>query len=141
MLDRLMRRPVAVPRITLVPPKGIVVRTSSDDLVIDDQLVVRAARLIRERATAGLAVKELCRLLGVSRSTLERRMAGALRVTPKDEILRIRFREAERLLRDTGLTMDAIARQTGFGASRYLQAAFKQRHGHTPGAFRQAHRH
>jgi LacI family transcriptional regulator len=123
---------------TLVPPKGIVVRASSDDLVITDPLVARAARLIREQAAAGLAVKDLCRLLAVSRRTLERRMAAALGRTPKEEILRLRFREVERLLRDTGLSIAAIAAQTGFAHGHYLQAAFKQRHGRTPGAHRRA---
>lgn len=140
LLDELMRGKKPAQRVTLVPPKGLIVRASSDDLVIADELVVRAARLIRDQATGGIAVKDLCRLLAVSRSTLERRMTAALRVTPKDEIQRIRFREAERLLRDTELTIEAIAQQTGFTASRYLQAAFKQRHGQTPGAFRQSHR-
>jgi LacI family transcriptional regulator len=42
----------------------------------------------------------------------------------------------ERLLSDTNLTIDAIAEQTGFTHSHYLQAAFKQRHGTTPGRFR-----
>ena len=44
------------------------------------------------------------------------------------------------LLRDTGLTIDTIAKQTGFTESRYLQTAFKERHGQTPGSFRDAHR-
>lgn len=140
MLDRLMVGRFTPPRVTLVAPKALVVRASSDDLVIDDQLVVQAARLIREKATAGIAVKDLCRLLGVSRSTLERRMTSALKTTPKDEIQRIRFREAERLLRDTELTIDTIAKQTGFTESRYLQTAFKERYGQTPGVFRQSHR-
>jgi LacI family transcriptional regulator len=140
MLDRLMGGRAKPPAETLVPPKGIVVRASSDDLVITDPLVARAARLIRENATAGIAVKDLCRMLGASRSTLERRMAATLKRTPKEEILRLRFREVERLLRDTGLTIDAIAAQTGFAHSHYLQAAFKERHGRTPGEFRRSAR-
>ena len=144
LLDRLMAgkggnqgRP---PTPTLVPPKGIIVRASSDDLVITDRLVAQAARLIREQARSGISVKEVCRALGTSRSTLERRMLAALQRTPKEEILRLRFREIERLLRDTGLTIAAIAAQTGFAHSHYLQAAFKQRHGQTPGAFRRSAR-
>lgn len=139
LLDRMMSGKATFPRVTLIPPKGLIVRASSDDLVIDDHLVVQAARLIREQATTGISVKDLCRLLGVSRSTLERRMTTALKTTPKDEILRIRFREAERLLRDSELTIDTIAKQTGFTESRYLQAAFKERHGVTPGVFRSSH--
>jgi LacI family transcriptional regulator len=141
MLDSMMTTAIKPLRVTLIPPKALVVRESSDDLVISDQLVVQAARLIREQATAGISVKDLCRILKVSRSTLERRMAAALQVKPKDEILRIRFREAERLLRDSELTIDTIAKQTGFTESRYLQTAFKDRYGQTPGAFRLSHRH
>ncbi|MSU73493.1 MAG: DNA-binding transcriptional regulator [Opitutus sp.] len=121
---------------TLFPPKGIVVRGSSDEFVITDRLVAHAARVIRENATTGLNVDDLCRKLNASRSTLDRRMRAALGRTPKEEILHVRFREVERLLRETDLTIEAIAEQTGFAYSHYLQAAFKQVHGLTPGEFR-----
>ncbi|MFT6619859.1 MAG: transcriptional regulator GlxA family with amidase domain, partial [Limisphaerales bacterium] len=39
-------------------------------------------------------------------------------------------------LRDTDLPIEAIAEQTGFVHSHYLQATFKQRRGETPGAYR-----
>ncbi len=136
MLDQLMRGERPPQKDIVVPPKGIVVRASSDELVINDQLVARAARLIREGASSGITVDEICRKLNASRSTLERRMQAALNRTPKEEIQRIRFRSVEHLLRDTDLTIDAIAAQTGFTHSHYLQAAFKDRHGVTPGEFR-----
>jgi LacI family transcriptional regulator len=63
-------------------------------------------------------------------------MKAALGRSPKEEIQRLRFRMVERLLSDTDLTIDAIAEQTGFTHSHYLQAAFKERLGMTPGAFR-----
>jgi LacI family transcriptional regulator len=63
-------------------------------------------------------------------------MKAALGRTPKEEILRVRFREVERLLRETDLTIDAIAAQTGFAHSHYLPAAFKSAYGQTPGEFR-----
>ena len=138
LLDRLMRGQAPRRQETLLPPRGIVVRASSDELVINDPLVAHAARLIRENVLTGINVDELCRKLNASRSTLDRRMKAALDRTPKEEIARLRFREVERLLRETDLTIDVIARQTGFAHSHYLQAAFKQRHRQTPGAFRRA---
>lgn len=111
-------------------------RASSDEFVINDRLVAHAARTIRESAAAGLNVDELCRKLNASRSTLDRRMKAAIGRTPKEEILRVRFREVERLLRETELTIDVIAQQTGFAYSHYLQAAFKSAYGLTPGEFR-----
>lgn len=141
LLARLMQKEFRPPRETLFPPKGIVVRGSSDEYVINDRLVAHAARLIRENAASGLNVDDLCRKLNASRSTLDRRMKAALGRTPKEEILRVRFREVERLLRETDLTIDAIAEQTGFAHSHYLQTAFKEVHGQTPGEFRRSSAH
>lgn len=136
LLDKLMRSRITGPSEILIPPKGIIVRGSSDELVITDPLVARATRLIRENALSGMSVADLCKRLNASRSTLDRRMKAALKRSPKDEIVRIRFQEVERLLRETDLTIDTIAQQTGFAHGEYLQAVFKQTYGQTPGAFR-----
>jgi LacI family transcriptional regulator len=136
LLARLMRGGARPKAQTLFPPQGIVVRASSDEFVINDRLVAHAARMIRENAAGGLNVAGLCRKLNASRSTLDRRMKAAINRTPKEEILRVRFREVERLLRETDLTIEVIAEQTGFAYSHYLQAAFKNQHGETPGEFR-----
>lgn len=136
LLDRLMQGQPAAESRVLVAPRGIVTRESSDDLVITDSLIACACRLIRERATTGMTVEELGQALNASRSTLERRMKAALGRTPKEEILRIRFREVERLLRDSDLTLEVIAERTGFGHASYFQAAFRERYGVTPGGFR-----
>lgn len=139
ILDQLMRggQPPKAP--LLFPPRGIVTRNSSDAYVLEDKLVARALRLIRSEAPGRLNVEELCRKLPASRTTLDRRMKSALGRTPKEEILRHRFREVERLLRETNLTIASIADQTGFTHSHYLQTAFLERYQVTPGRFRQAH--
>lgn len=136
LLQRLMNGKSIKTREILVPPKGIVVRASSDELVINDRLVANAVRLIRENARTGMNVNMLCQRLNVSRSTLDRRMKATLKRSPKEEISRVRFREVERLLIETDLTVDNIAELTGFSHSHYLQAAFKQIYGETPGQFR-----
>lgn len=138
ILQRLMTGETVEKMETLVPPKGMVVRASSDDLVINDPVVARAARLIRENALHGLTVNEVCHRLNLSRSTLERRMKKALGRTPKSEISRIRFKEVERLLVETDLTLDIIAEQTGFTHSEYFHSAFQERYRQTPTEFRRA---
>lgn len=136
LLDRLMSgRKAPKPR-QLVPIKHVVVRRSSDASVIKDRFVAEATRIIRESACGGLNVEALCRRLNASRSTVERRLKRSLKRTPKEEILRVRFREVERLLRNTDLPVETIAEQTGFAHGHYLQAAFKERHGETPGNYR-----
>lgn len=136
LLDRLMRGGEMLQHPLLLPPRGIVTRQSSDDLVIMDPLVAHCCRLIRERAPLGLNVDDLCAAVNASRSTLERRMKVAIGRTPKEEILRIRFRDVERLLRESDLTLDAVAEKTGFVSANYFQSAFLERYGRTPGQFR-----
>ena len=138
-LDHLMRGRAPGSPQQLVPPKGIVARESSEGCVIHDPLVARAVRMIRENASFGINVNDLCERLSASRSTLDRRMQAAIKRTPKQEILRVRFRDVERLLRETDLTIEAIAAQTGFNHSQYLQTAFKEWSGLSPGQFRQGH--
>jgi LacI family transcriptional regulator len=140
-LDRIMRGEEVGGVPLLVPPRGIEVRASSDEFVIEDPVVLRAAKRIRERAFTGLPVGELCQHLHVSRSTLDRRMKAALGRGAKEEILRVRFREVNRLLQSTDLTIDAIAEQTGFTHPHYLQTAYRERFGITPGEFRKRSQH
>lgn len=140
ILDQLMRGAPAPVAPILVPPRGIEVRGSSDEFVIDDPIALRAVRLIREEAFSGISVARLCERLGVSRSTLERRMKRHLRRGPKEELQRVRFREVNRLLRNTDLTIDTIAEQAGFSHSHYLQTAYRDRYGVTPGQFRKRER-
>ncbi len=135
-LDRLMAmRPVSDTPI-LIPPKGIVVRASSDEFVIEDPIALRAVRIIRESAFLGISVGEICTRLGVSRSTLERRMKASLRRGAKEELLRVRFREVNRLLRNTDLTVETIAEATGFRHAHYLHSTYRDRYSTTPGEYR-----
>ena len=139
-LDRQMSEGIRPEREMLSEPPGIVVRESSDDLVIEDFLVRDAIKLIRSRALDGTNINDICGWLNVSRSTLERRMKLVLNRTPKFELMRVRFKEVERLLRETDLTIEAISEQTGFAHCQYLQTLFKQRYSMTPGEFRKAPR-
>lgn len=136
LLDRMMEGEEVGREDTLIPPLGIVIRGSSDEWVIEDPVVARAVRLMRERAVEGITVGEICKLVSVSRSTLERRMKQSLKRGPKEELLRVRFHEVDRLLRNTDFTIERIAEMTGFRHAHYLQAAYKERFGRTPGSIR-----
>ncbi len=59
LLDRLMRGGKAPRKPTLVEPRGIVARKSTDTVAVTDPLLSQAIRLIRERASSGLRVKDL----------------------------------------------------------------------------------
>ena len=139
-LDRLMKGD-KIPRApVLIPPKGIKVRASSDEFVIEDSIVLRAVRLIREQAFSGITVGEICSKLSVSRSTLERRMKNSLQRGPKEELLRVRYREVNRLLRNTDLTIETIAEMIGIPHPHYLQSSYRDRYGISPGEYRKNNR-
>jgi LacI family transcriptional regulator len=135
-LDQLMRGEPPPPGPQLIPPRGIVVRGSSDEFVIEDPVALRAVRIIRERAYHNIMVGDIAAQLGVSRSTLERRLKAAIGRGAKEELLRIRFREVDRLLGNTDHTVETIAELTGFTHAHYLQTAYRERTGKTPGEFR-----
>ncbi len=140
LLDEMMQGKTEATTQILVPPQGIEVRASSDELVIEDPIVLRAVHLIRERAFSGITVGQICDELAVSRSTLERRMKASLRRAAKEELLRVRFREVNRLLRNTNLTIETIAEMTGFSHPHYLQSSYRDRFGLTPGSYRRRNR-
>ncbi len=140
LLDRLMQGETISAEAVLVPPKGIEVRASSDEYVIEDPIVLRAVKLIREHAFEGITVAEIVKALGVSRSTLERRMKGSLQRGTKEEILRVQFKEVNRLLRNSDLTIETISDLAGFTHAHYLQTSYRERYKMTPGAYRKKSR-
>ena len=140
LLDRLMRGEQPPPEPVLLPPKGLVVRQSSDIMAIEEPEIVAAVCYIREHACHGINVADVVEHVGLSRTLLERRMRKAIGRTPGEEIVRLRFSRVQQLLADTGLSLAAIADRCGFEHSQYMAEAFKKHFGLTPGAYRTSRR-
>jgi LacI family transcriptional regulator len=120
----------------LLPPLGIATRQSTDVLAIDDELIVAAVRLIRERACTGIKVADVVRALGVSRRVLESRFLRRVGHTPHEEIARVQFRRVEQLLAETDLPLATIAIRAGFRHPETMTVAFTRRHGVPPSQWR-----
>lgn len=136
LLDKLMRGAKPPKKPILIPPLEIVTRQSSDIVAIEDQAVAQAVRFIREHAAEPIDVEEVLDHVPLSRSSLERRMRAAIGRSPKAEILRVRLALIRRLLVETDLSLEAIARRAGFRHPQYLSMIFRRETGRTPGAFR-----
>lgn len=136
VLDRLMAggRPPSEP--ILIEPAGIVSRASTDILAIDDPVLARALRFIRDHATEGADMAQLLRAVPVSRSVLERRFRKVLGRSINDEFVRTRLNRAIELLQSTEMEPKAIALRAGFGAASYMGAVFRAKLGRTPGSYR-----
>ncbi|MCA9041049.1 MAG: XylR family transcriptional regulator [Planctomycetaceae bacterium] len=139
LLDELMHSPTrkrTSPVQILIPPQGIAERLSSDIYASDDDELVSALQFIREHACEGITVNDVLRQVPLSRRALEARCQKLTGRTPHAEITRIKLERAKRLLSQTTLTLNEVARRSGFSQAEYLSVAFKKLTGQTPGQFR-----
>jgi len=123
----------------LIPPRGVVVRQSSNVSAIEDPVLSTALNMIREHACNGLQVRDVAQRVPVSLSVLQRRFQAVLGRSVHDEIARVQFDKAQELLRASDLPVRAVAEKTGFKHPEYLAAVFKTRLGMTPRQFRRRH--
>ncbi|MEL7484595.1 MAG: substrate-binding domain-containing protein [Planctomycetota bacterium] len=138
-LDTLMSEPSKenVSSVRMIRPLGVVVRQSTDITAIDDLVVARAAKIIREQAESISSVEVLAEMVNLSRATLERRFRSALGRSPHQEIDRIRLDRARSLVRGTTYPLHKIADMVGYSNASRLVDAYKRRFEITPGADRQ----
>jgi LacI family transcriptional regulator len=120
----------------LTSPVTVMSRRSSEILAIDDELVAKAVRWIREHADQRLSVPMVAHSIGGGRQRLERRFRRALDRTVQEEIRRARVEAAKGLLQSTRAGMAEIARRSGFTNASLLSLAFKREVGIPPGVFR-----
>lgn len=83
-----------------------------------------------------LSLDALCRLTNVNRTTLNTRFKLRTGQSVIEYLLNYRLRTASELLAHTGLTIDEIARRTGFGYDTYLIRRFSAKTGKTPTEYR-----
>ncbi len=124
----------------VVAPREVVERESTRALATGDALVDRALAAIHGAAAGRLTVAQLLVSIPCSRRTLEKRFRSTLGRSIHQEIVRRRIDEARRLLRDTTLTIAAIAAETGFASAPRFYSTFGKVQGATPGAYRRSYR-
>jgi LacI family transcriptional regulator len=140
MLEQLMAGHSLRKQSLKIAPLGIVTRQSSDVLAISDHDISQAMHFIREHACEGINVDDVLKIVPLSRRVLEHRFKKLLGYSPHDEILRIQFQRASKLLTETALPLAAVAEQAGFHHGEYLSVAFKKRFSITPSEYRRRNR-
>jgi LacI family transcriptional regulator len=117
-------------------PIAVHARRSSDILAIDDALVAKAVRWIREHAARPLDVPMIVRAVGGGRQRLERRFRQVLDRTVAEEIRRARVDAARELLHTTRAGLPEVAKRSGFSSAALLSVAFQREVGMPPGSYR-----
>ena len=136
VLHRLMLGRTVRQEATLIPPLGIVTRQSTDTLAIPDRALVSAVSFIRENAAKPLQVNDVASRSGLSRRVLERRFMQVLERTVAEEIRRVHFERARKLLVETDLAIPEVAEASGFGTPEYFAYVFNREIGRTPLKYR-----
>lgn len=93
-------------------------------------------RILAERYTEAVNVRELSKKLGVAYSHLRRAFKQHTNYAPWQYVINLRMAHARRLLASTDATLDEAAAQLGFSSAFHLSATFKQVHGISPSAWR-----
>lgn len=75
-------------------------------------------------------------MLRINKSTLSRKFSQSTGGTFRDSLHEIRIREAKRLLKETTVSLDEVARLTGYTHQTYFNAKFKAATGQTPSKYR-----
>ena len=125
-----------VRKLKLIPPRGVVIRKSTDTLAADDPLLSAALQEISKRLSTSFGVAEIAGALKVPRTRLDRLFAEKFSRSAGKEIVRQRIERAKRLLTSTDKPMKEIAALCGYCNAGYFTNAFRTETGLTPKAWR-----
>jgi LacI family transcriptional regulator len=118
----------------------LVTRRSTETVQIADPLVARADEFIRINAGIVVTVDDIVQHLHVSRRWLEKRFKAVIGRTVYAEIMRVRLDRVQTLLRESAMTIEAIAAECGFASASHLGTLFRQHFDTTPAAYRRSFR-
>ncbi|MFJ7251740.1 GlxA family transcriptional regulator [Streptomyces sp. NPDC098085] len=93
-------------------------------------------RWMETRLHLPLTLPDIATHAQTSTSSVTRRFRARTGLSPLQYLLRVRLQEAQRLLRETGTPVEAVAARTGFTSPAALRHHFRALTGTTPRAYR-----
>jgi LacI family transcriptional regulator len=138
ILDRLLggEKLARNQRLVRLPPIGVVRRTSTDMLAVDDPHLAAAVRFIRERACDPCSVPDILAHVPVGRRWLEQQFVQQLGRTPHAEIVHARMEVARRLMVQTDIPVPEVAHRCGFSTVQSFNRVFRNTTEESPAAYR-----
>ena len=102
-----------------------------------DPQIGQALAALHDRPAVNWTLAELACLSGMSRTLFAARFRAAVGESPMRHLAKIRLGQAAGYLTTTRLSVEAIARRTGYGTDASLSKAFKREFGTSPGRYRE----
>ena len=97
-------------------------------------------RWIEQSMDATIDVSSIARRAAMSTRTLVRRFREQTGTTPKQYLIRARIRQSQRLLENTGDSIERVAAKVGFGSATTFRTAFARVVGTSPTSYRASFR-
>ncbi len=139
MLDALMSGRPLPSRHEILPPSGVITRTSSDYLAVTHGQVRKAVDHIQAHAVEHtLTLDAVALAAGASLSNLYNLFRRELNVTPAELIQRVRLERAHERVVRTNEKIGVIGEQCGFASLRTFQRCFYNTFGTYPSQVREA---
>ena len=140
LLDQLMQGKEPRTKLALIPPERIVERQSTEILAMQDKLVAKALKFIKENAQHPITVDDITAALYCNRRVLEIRFKAEVGRTLHKEIRRTRIQRACKLLRETDMLIEVLTEVCGYSNRERFNAAFRSEMGKTPSIYRREFR-
>lgn len=106
-----------------------------------DPRIEQAAALIRDQLARPWTLQALAREVGMSRTSFTTSFRAATGESPMRHLARVRLTRAAGYLITDDLSIEAIAKRTGYASNASLSKAFRREYGSSPGAYRASARH
>ena len=136
ILSELMEGHQSLPGLTLIPPRGLTVRQSTDALAFENLQVARAMQLIRAKYRDTVTAQDISALIPVSKRHLHTVFLQETGRTVAEELMHRRIAYAAELLLETDEKIPTIAKRCGLRNANRMTRSFKRVQGMTPGDFR-----
>jgi LacI family transcriptional regulator len=140
MLDRLMagKKPDENP--VLVPPNGVVMRKSTDTITVENPHLTKVVRYMHEHLGELFGIKQVMRLVPISRRRLEEQFHRYLQCTPYEYLSSIRVEKAKQMLNEAKpRKIKEIAAFCGFSTPLQFRIVFKRHTGQSPRQYAALH--
>lgn len=137
ILQKMMAKPGFRPEDTLIEPRYVIERSSTDMVAVEDRYVRSAVQFIRSNFGKKIDAHDVVKHAHLCRMALENRFKKSLGHSIYREIMQVRLEAIKDRLAKTDMTLKEIARETGFSDPMYMIRVFGKMTGETVKEYRQ----
>lgn len=133
LLDLLLRGKRTIP-LSLITPKGISTRSSSETYPIEPKWLSDALVFIHRSVSSNLSAAQVYAHVNLSHTTVDAAFRKTLGTSVQKEIAKARLEMAQRLIEAGELPLKQISQLAGFASHAYFTRAYSAAFGHPPSA-------